>query len=178
VFVAGIHGVGKTYLASRVASTIGMLRTSASKLIREERESANWSDDKRVSDVDGNQVALASAVRRYNATGTKLLLDGHFVLLDTDGQMTALEPHVFESLALSAVLLLETEPYSVMERIQGRDGLGISLEHVREFMHAERKQAEKVCAAIPLKLIVLTSPSVKIFAETLSTLVHDMDEKK
>jgi adenylate kinase len=39
IFVAGVHGVGKTYLASRLPP---LMSTSASKLIREELATANW----------------------------------------------------------------------------------------------------------------------------------------
>ena len=82
VFVAGIHGVGKTYVAGRLPPSYGLLHTSASKLIREERALPEWNTDKRVADVDENQVALASAVARYNGKGGRLLLDGHFILLN------------------------------------------------------------------------------------------------
>ena len=85
IFVAGIHGVGKTYLASHAASGSGMTHTSASKLIKEERGQATWSADKRVAEVDANQQALAKAIRRHNELGIKLLLDGHFVLLNNAG---------------------------------------------------------------------------------------------
>lgn len=170
ILVAGIHGVGKTYFASQVAAKIGMLQTSASKLIKEERASTNWNDDKRVSDVDGNQLALISAVRRFNGVGTRLLLDGHFVLLNADGGMTPLEPHIFESLGLSGVLLLEADPHIIIERVQDRDSVKNSLEHMIEFIQIERMQAQKVCAMIKIKLIVLSSPSIDEFTKALNEL--------
>lgn len=90
IFVAGVHGVGKTYLASRLPSTLGLIHTSASKLIKEERAMPSWGVDKRVSDVDANQIALAAAVKRHNDAGVQLLLDGHFVLLNNNGRLSAL----------------------------------------------------------------------------------------
>jgi len=57
-----------------------MVHTSASGLIKEECALATRTNDKRVSDVNANQRALAAAVRRHNYAGTSLLLDGHFVL--------------------------------------------------------------------------------------------------
>ena len=37
IFVAGIHGVGKTFLAQPAAARLGMRYATASQLIREER---------------------------------------------------------------------------------------------------------------------------------------------
>jgi adenylate kinase len=171
VFVGGIHGVGKTYLASRAAPMLGMLHVSASRLITEERATENWGADKRVFDIDGNQIALAAAVRRRNSAGQKLLLDGHFVLLDRGGQMTPIDAAVFNTLGLDGALLLETDAQTVVDRLQARGGPRGTLEQVREFMAAERTQAENICNALQIKLAVLSTSSVEEFAATLSTLV-------
>ena len=141
VFVAGIHGVGKTHLASRAAPAVGMVHTSASTLIGEERALTTWSDDKRVIDVDANQRALAAAVQRYNEAGTRLLLDGHFVLLTAASELTRLEVDVFASLNLDAVVVIEADPQTVAQRIKARDQRRVDVAHLREFMKAERNQA-------------------------------------
>ena len=82
VFVAGVQGVGKTHLSSRIPASLGLTHTSASKLIKEERAMLTWGTDVRVSEVDANQAALSTEVSRHNSAGFHLLLDGHFVLLD------------------------------------------------------------------------------------------------
>lgn len=75
-FVAGVHGVGKTHLSSRIPASLGLTHTSASKLIKEERAMLTWGTDKRVSEVDA-QAALSTEVSRHNSAGFHLLLDGH-----------------------------------------------------------------------------------------------------
>lgn len=42
IFVAGVHGVGKTFLASQLPKALGLMQTSASKLIKEERALPDW----------------------------------------------------------------------------------------------------------------------------------------
>jgi len=42
IFVAGIHGVGKTYVAKPVAQRLGLRYATASQLIREERCRETW----------------------------------------------------------------------------------------------------------------------------------------
>lgn len=164
IFVAGVHGVGKTYLASRLPADSGFFHTSASKLIKEELALPDWSADKRVTDVDRNQVALARAVARHNAAGTALLLDGHFVLLGASGEFLPLGAEVFRALNLSAVLLIEAKPEVVETRVRDRDNLRRDSEWLALFMHKERAQAEAVCRELGVPLRILASPSISEFS--------------
>lgn len=168
IFVAGVHGVGKTYLAQQLPVDFGLVHTSASKLIKEERLIATWGTDKKVSDVDGNQLALAAAVRRHNQADVRLLLDGHFVLCDAEGQFVRLGVDVFEALNLDAVILLEAEPHTIAERILGRDGRDVSIEELQLFLDAERAQAKLVCEALGIALTVAAGPTAADFAEMVS----------
>jgi adenylate kinase len=170
IFVAGIHGVGKTYLASRLPASSGLLHTSASKLIKEELALPDWSPDKRVSDVERNQLALAQAVARHNANGTALLLDGHFVLLNTVGEFVQLGVDVFKTLNLSAVLLIEADLKVVEVRVHSRDDLQRDSEWLTEFMRKERSQAEAVCRDLSAPLLILVSPSIMQFAAAIDSL--------
>lgn len=168
IFVAGIHGVGKTYLAKRLPAGSGLMHTSASTLIKEERALPDWNADKRVADVDANQVALAQAVARHNAGGTALLLDGHFVLLGQEGQFIPLGVEVFRALNLRAVVLIETPPDVVAaRRVTQRDELYRDSTWLTDFMNRERAQAELVCTELNLPLTVLSSPSDVEFASAV-----------
>lgn len=168
VFIAGIHGVGKTYVASRLPASHGLLHTSASKLIREERALPEWNVDKRVSDVDANQIALVGAVARYNGQGTRLLLDGHFVLLDGQSQFVPLETAVFRSLNLGAVVLVEAEAAVIAERLKARDHLERDQAWLSRFMAKELEVAQKVCQELNLPLQVLRAPSDAEFADAIA----------
>ncbi|NMX59076.1 ATP-binding protein [Pseudomonas sp. WS 5146] len=171
VFVAGIHGVGKTHLASRIPASLGLTHTSASKLIKEERAMPTWGSDKRVSQVDANQVALATAVSRHNGGGFYLLLDGHFVLLNKKGDFQPLEVDVFRALNLKGVILLEATPETVALRIQDRDGRNADLSHIAGFLSAERAQAQKICDALDIPLRVLEQPSLETFTEEIRAIL-------
>lgn len=168
IFVGGVHGVGKTYLAGQLPAEMGFVHTSASKLIKEERSMATWGVDKRVSDVDGNQLALAAAVLRHNQGGVRLLLDGHFVLRDAHGELLYLGPEVFKALSLDAVILLEADAGIIADRIRSRDGRDESIEELQSFLHAERKQAQLVCEVLGIGLTIADSPTHVQFAEMVS----------
>ncbi len=168
ILVAGIHGVGKTYLASRAAPFAGMTHTSASKLIKEERELSTWSSNKRVIEVDENQIALAAAVRRHNEAGTRLLLDGHFVLLGKSDELILLDGGVFATLNLHSVILVEEDLQTVARRIADRDQRNVSIDHMQAFMKAERSQAQTICTALHIPLTILISPSPDEFIASVA----------
>jgi adenylate kinase len=159
IFVVGVHGVGKTYLASQLPAPLGLIHTSASKIIDEERKMPNWSADKRASDVNANQLALAAAVQRHNAAGKRLLLDEHFVLLSAQGELTSLGTEVFESLNLDGVVLLEAAPNIIAMRIRERDGIEADIDHIVEFITVERSQLQMVCNEIDIPLLIVEVPN-------------------
>lgn len=170
IFVAGVHGVGKTYLASQLPASLGLMHTSASKLIKDERALPSWGIDKRVSDVDANQVALAAAVTRYNKAGTRLLLDGHFVLLNTQDEFSRLGTEVFKTLNLEGVILLETDAHTIAIRIRERDGREADIDHIVKFIAAERSQAQMVCNELDIPLLILEAPSPDTFATAITAV--------
>jgi adenylate kinase len=178
IFVAGVHGVGKTYLASQLPATLGLFHTSASKLIKEERALPNWGLDKRVIDVDANQLLLAEAVKRHNAAGMRLLLDGHFVLLNSEGGFSRLGPEVFTPLNLDGVVLLEDDPDVIAARLRDRDGTEGNHGRLLEFIELERSQAELVCDQIGRKLLILNAPSLEKFSEAIAAIARNASVRR
>lgn len=170
LFVAGIHGVGKTFLASKLSADVGFLHTSASKLIKEELSLPEWGTEKRVSDVDRNQIALAAAVKRHNDSGTRLLLDGHFVLLDSEGKFVRLGAAVFHALNLDGVILLEADVPTIIDRVRRRDGKELDAAFIFDFLRAEREQAELICKELRITLHTLHSANPDGFVDAIKDL--------
>lgn len=169
VFVAGVHGVGKSYLCEKYAQVCDVLHESASSLIRKEKSQLNWSADKKVADVDDNQIALVSAVRRISEQGRALLLDGHFVLIDPNSEFIRLPSSVFKDLAITGVVLIEGSPEAISSRLQNRDSTQSAVD-IAKFVEAEREQAKLVCKEISASLHILHAPSEESFTETVSSL--------
>ncbi len=165
VFVAGVHGVGKTYLCEHAVRSHGFTHASASKLIKEQLALPEWNANKLVSDIDGNQRALIAAIQRYAEANTPILLDGHFLLRNSAGELTEIKTDVFASLNLGGVILLEKDPQIIRQQIAGRDGLEQSLDGLQAAMEVERSRAEVVCKELRLPLSVLHTPTEQAFAQ-------------
>ncbi|GLE72814.1 TPA: AAA family ATPase [Pseudomonas aeruginosa] len=170
VFVAGVHGVGKSYLCRKYASEHGVLHESASALINKERSSSSWGNDKRVRNVNENQFALKNAVDRIISDGSTLLLDGHFVLIGPECEFIYLPVFTFSDLHISAVVLVENSPSIVLDRLKARDSIGAVVD-VTEFLKAERFQAELVCKNLDVPLFVLDAPDYDEFSCVIRPLL-------
>ncbi|MGV7244756.1 ATP-binding protein [Caballeronia sp. M23-90] len=171
IFVAGMHGVGKTFLAKPASERLGLLHATASQLIRKERGAASWDANKRVDGIDENQRALVAAVSRIQATGRTLLLDGHFVLRGGDGEPVLLAPEVFRDLACVGVVLLEASVEQIALRLQARGDESWAFQQIARFIAEESKHAERVCSHLNIRYRKIESPTPRCFDETVATLM-------
>jgi len=170
IFVAGIHGVGKTYLAQSAAAKLGLRYATASQLIRDERGSSSWDSSKIVSTIEQNQVALTTAVGRIKASGQRLLLDGHFVLRLASGVHERLQPEVFRDLGCESVLLLTCAPTLILSRLLARSDDSWNENEIATFARAETDHAVEVCAALGIPLDILDAPGPEQFESTLRVM--------
>lgn len=170
IFIAGVHGVGKTYLAKPAAIRLGMTYGTASQLIREERGRATWDEAKKVGDVAQNQQALITAVRRVKAAGESLVLDGHFVLRTAVDAHQRLASSVFHDLGCTAVVLLTCPVAVIRARLSSRGDQSWSDDEIARFAHAEAEHAVSVSSTLAIPLAMLEAPSPEEFEETLARL--------
>ena len=159
IFVAGVHGAGKTFATKPACQKLGLVHATASQLIKEERGHATWGAAKVVSDVDQNQAALVSAVERIRATGATLVIDGHFVLRRAPGNHEWLPVEVFRALHCSFVLLIRSPVPVLLERLRARGDMSWSETELTEFSKAEDAHSDEVAKVLGIPLRILDSPS-------------------
>lgn len=158
--MAGIHGVGKTFLGKPIAESLGLQYATASALIREEMGGKeNWNISKKTKGVNENQELLISSVNRIvNSKKGPLVLDGHFVLRNEKGNLVAITTEVFQRLKISSAILLEAPSNVVAERLALR-GESQKIEEISMLAEAERENAEAICKAMGIMLEKISSPS-------------------
>lgn len=171
VFVGGVHGVGKTYLGAPAAELVGIRHATASQLIREERGLRTWGEDKRVTGIAENQAALISAAARLRTERQPLLLDGHFVLRGTDGNLTEVDVQVFRDLQIGAVLLLVADIDVVLNRLHERGDHSWSKPELHLLAEREEARAHHVATELSLPHKQLVSPTQEEFVAALMEFV-------
>lgn len=171
IFVAGVHGVGKTYLCQQFVSRYpDFVHASASQLIKEQMAIPNWGVDKLVADVDKNQVALVDAVRRRTDAGEKLILDGHFALRNQQREIVPLKAEVYAGIQVTGFILLEAPTDLILSRINGRDGRDADAHETEELALAGRKNAAFVSDQLRTPLRILTTPDIDTFSASILEL--------
>lgn len=167
VFVAGVHGVGKSFLCQQYANDFSVTYESASGLIRKERAQVDWNTDKRVGNIDGNQIALRAAVQRIITAGQSLLLDGHFVLINDKSEFVELESSVFQDIGITGVVILEADAEVIASRLAARDSSRSAVD-IGLFLDRERAQAQYVCQELSVPLHILNQPDLSEFSKVVS----------
>lgn len=175
IFVAGVHGAGKTFATKPACQKLGLLHATASQLIKEERGQTTWDGGKVVSDVDQNQAALISAVRRIRESGATLVIDGHFVLRRSPGKHERLPIDVFRALECSSVLLIRSTVPVLLERLRTRQDMSWTDVELAEFSNAEDVHSAEVARVLGIPLKSLDSPTaqeVESWLKRLSAVDH------
>lgn len=120
VAVAGLSGVGKSTLLTRLKSAIPMQVLQASALIKEARtlrDGQNLTlDALRGADLDENQKLLAQGfARRVDRAAPLVVLDCH-TIIETPSGIVRIDPRVFAPMNVRAMVFLEDEPEQIARR--------------------------------------------------------------
>jgi len=173
IFVAGVHGAGKTFATKPACQKLGLVHATASQLIKEERGQATWDSTKMVSDVDQNQAALISAARRVRESGATLVIDGHFVLRRAPGIHEKLPIDVFRALECSSVLLIRSPVPVLLERLHARQDMSWTEAELADFSKAEDAHSVEVAEVLGIPFRTLDSPTAQEVETWLKRLSKD-----
>ena len=157
IFLAGIHAVGKTTFAKEKFSSKYEVVT-ASLLIK--NGSGDVPLNKKVHDINKNQLILIYEFNKLKKFKKNIVLDGHFCLLDKSGNITYIPVTVFKKLGISHIILLETHPKIIQQRLLERDKTRMSLEKIIKLLEAEREHALYI--AHKLKIPITIVPDTRL----------------
>lgn len=153
IFVGGIHGVGKSTLCDSAFAPAGYHCVTASSLIRLRRSHSDR--EKLVDDIPDNQTALIEQLELEKITRRHLLLDGHFCLLNGEGEVEPIRIEVFEAMSPSALVLVKCDPKVVADRLTNRDKKEWCPEMLQQFQEAEEKHAKLVAKVLQAPLTIV-----------------------
>lgn len=153
IFFAGIHGVGKTYLAQKIEKNLGIPRYLASKLISSKRK-VDYRINKKVDDIALNQNLLFEALKERNLFDKVIILEGHFCLLNKHGEIERIPCQVFQELNLRAIVLIFEEPTKIIQRFNNRGMEDFDLNFIEKFQKEEIDYAKEIATELNVPLII------------------------
>lgn len=154
IFIAGVHGVGKTTFAKKKSMEKNINYYSSSKLI--EKAKGELFKDKLAKDIENNQELLIKAVEIF--IKEESILDGHFCLLNSDFVITKISMDTYERLGLKSIIVLVDDVCSIVERLEKRDCKKYNIDLIEEFQLEEISYAKEVSKKldIPINIIDLS----------------------
>jgi adenylate kinase len=159
ITVAGLSGVGKSTLLTRLKSAIPMQILQASMLIKEARTSADGQslalDALRAADLDENQRFLVQGFARWvDRAAPLVVLDCHTVI-ETPGGLVRIDPRVFDSMNVKAIMFLEDDPEEIARRRRNDSTRQrLSTEDLGSVQAEAVQQARTIAAALKVPLFI------------------------
>ena len=167
LFFAGIHGVGKSTIGSKLKKDIGIKMFSASQLIKDGK--GKISTDKKVKKIGENQEILLNQLKEKSNLGL-FILDGHFSLIDKDGNIKNIPLDVFKQINPREIILLEEDAELICNRLYARDNVKHDLNLIQDMLDKERRHSLYVSKMlkIPIKIITKNEyPMIKDYIKNL-----------
>lgn len=152
IFIAGVYGVGKSYLCDRVAQRLGIRAVSASEIIASEI-GEKYGRNKAVKDKDENQKQLVKGLKHITTEERLVLLAGHFCIWNKWQEPEDLPSNVFEELGIEKVVLLTADSSKIQANLLKRDYIRYELETIDRIKKREFLLAKEISAKINAKLL-------------------------
>jgi len=173
IFLGGIHGVGKSSFAKRLADRMNCQALTASKLIRQARlGKSTWDSKKRAAKIDENQELLLGEINKKLALGGLIILDGHYSLKDTSGYIKKLPTGFFKKLNPKILLMLLGDPVIVSNQLNSRDGKNELAHNVEIFQSIELEHARSIGKTLNIPLLEVNTPDADYIAIELDNLLQ------
>ena len=153
IFIAGVYGVGKSTLCNKLSLATGIPSFSAGDLISEVNGEM-YGRNKVVKDVKSNQDILVSAINSTLEIFPRILLAGHFCIVNKYNDVELLPKFVFAQLHLSSIILLETEITKIFNNIRDRDQRIYPINTIDELIAKERSQAQTIAKELNIPLFL------------------------
>ncbi|QHQ19925.1 AAA family ATPase [Pectobacterium brasiliense] len=139
VMVAGVYGVGKSTICSKLSNDLKLNFYSASELIKAEQGFSTWDKNKQTGGITKNQDYLYNAINKK--ANENFMLDGHFCLRNKSETIEIINFKSIKNLGIKAVLLLKEDPDIICDRLMNRDGITWSKDFIFNMQKTEEEQA-------------------------------------
>jgi len=162
IFIAGIHAVGKGTFCEKLTQKFNLEYLSASQVLK-------WNDisdlkNKKVQDFSITQDKLLINLNKIIKPNKKYLLDGHFTLLNSNGQPEKINESTFIGIQPQLIILLTCEPQIILERLKQRDNTKYKLSVLEKMQEMEVEHANYISKKLKIPLLtVIDGDTTSIF---------------
>lgn len=165
IFVGGIHAVGKGTICKELAEKFNFEHLSASQVLKWNEISD--SKNKNVQNFDTTQDRLLTNLNKIIEPNKKYLLDGHFTLLNSNGEPEKIDESTFFGIQPQSIILLTCEPKVIFERLKQRDDSTYKLSVLEKMQQMEIEHADYISKKLNVPLITVINGNTSSILEHL-----------
>lgn len=153
IFVGGIHAVGKGTVCKELAQKFNFEHLSASQVLKWNEISD--SKNKKVQNFTRTQDRLLTNLNRIIKPNKKYLLDGHFTLLNSNGEPEKIDESTFIGIQPESIILLTCEPKIIFERLKQRDNSTYKLSVLEKMQEMEVEHANYISKKLDIPFFMV-----------------------
>lgn len=154
IFLGGVHGVGKSTLCNEIFTKHGYPCVTASSLIK---SYTAINQDKTVKNIEDNQQKLLTQLALEKKRHEKIVLDGHYCIINLDKEIIPIELNIFSEINPSALLLLKDCPKKIVSRLKNRDLHDWDESFIKNFQEAEESHAIYLSKELQVPLQIISN---------------------
>lgn len=168
IFVGGIHGVGKGTFCKNLVENFGYQHLTASEVLK-------WDEisdlkNKEVKNIASTQERLISNLNQIIKPNHKYLLDGHFTLLNSQGEPEKIEDVTFEEINPISIMLLTCDPETIIYRLNKRDNSAHSYNTLNKMQLMEIEHANHISQKLKIPLFEVENEDKQIIYNYLESI--------
>ena len=167
-FIGGIHGVGKSTVCQQICDKLDFIHLSASELIK-------WSDinedakNKNVKNIQDTQDRLIVGLRNTIQTEKRYLLDGHYCLLNANGEIEDIPVSTFQMINPFSLNIILGDVSEIKKRLEARDNKHYDYDLLKQMQDKELQHAKYLSEKLE---VMLNIGLQKNFTELLNSLYN------
>jgi adenylate kinase len=153
VFIGGIHGVGKGTVCRKVCTETNLVRITASDVLKWDEISEP--NDKKVDSILDTQKRLITGLSKVIKDNETYLLDGHFCLFNSKGEVEKIPKDVFKQINPKLVVIVTADVEQIQKRLKKRDNKTYGLEILRKMQITEIEYSKEIALMLNVTLFEL-----------------------
>ena len=170
-FIGGIHGTGKGIICSQIAEKLDVQHISASEILKWEEVSPD-TNNKLVANIPDTQDRLIMGLNEQVVSEKYYLLDGHFCLLNSEGNVDRIPVSTFEQISPVVLAIVVCDILEIKEHLKTRDGKHYDFELLKNMQEMEVKYAKEIASFLGIELITLDSNKVELLNLQIKQTFH------
>ncbi len=151
IFLSGIHGVGKGYIAKQIKKEINISIYEASDLIR--LNGVSTDEKKKVNNVKLNQELLINSINNLTCNET-FILNGHTCLLTSDNKIESIDISYFKKIHIIGIISVYDDINIIEDRLYERDNIHFDKITLNNLQNAEIENTKQLSEKLRIPLLL------------------------